>query len=286
LIIYLSNIQYLPIIESPSTKKIGFAGQNINFIPKNKANLPGDVVSYFVTQVRIKVGDGIIDEDWKEVPQYTIEEYTGALEGWIKSIHDDFYIYVLLAYPVEAKWVGVELNASTVPETSMEINHDGWVFGEGVTAPTGELNPITWDGDVHFTGNNGHPTKDMRNDLTYEYILNTEATIRTVEMKRPLNTLDSEGHDFAFTENLVTNVKFASGINQQTHKQGGITHLFTLTTEPFQQSQPETNQTSVSRIAPEEIKANNEFQLMTFTTIEVFLNFGILLAIILFYKKD
>ena len=246
----------------------------------------GDVTSYFFNETPIRIGDEKVDNFWTNIPQNPIDEWsTTTQEGWMKTVYDDFYIYVLIAHSYAAPWVAVELNATTDPSTSMALNNDGWVFGQGSKGPLGE--PATfWEGDVHFNSNGVHPLQDIRNDLTYEYINDTTTNTLFIEMRRPLITNDIEGCDYPLVKNLFFNVKFASGISSATHKDGGNPHLFTMSTQPIQLNQTNTVPTTTVKIAtPAEIKANNEFLLMTLTSAEMFFNFIVLTIIVLFHKK-
>ena len=280
-IIY-NNSSYIVRNESGKNKSTVNSHLNLNL----EQSIVGDLISYHMDVVTINIGDTVVDETWSDVPEYNVKEYsTTSIQGSIKCVHDDFYIYALITYPSSTSWIAIEFNSTDQPETSMQNHDDGWVFGKGTIVPEGALDVYKYTGDVHFAGNGVHPVQDLRNDLTYEYIIDDEAQSTYIEIRRPLDTQDPAGSDFVFIENSIFNIKFASSNNQLSHKNGGNPYLMNITPEKISGIPEPTDNSTVQGRTPEQIRADNEFMLFALTTFGLIINFTLMTLVLIYFGK-
>lgn len=147
---------------------------------------------------------------WEFVPSTNIDEfYSPDDSGWVKSLYDDFYIYFAFKYYNKATWIAVEFNAKPGINDSMYEFNDGWILRKN--------NTISFAGDIYYNGNGKPPSLDNRNDIDYESILDNSAAFNYFELRRPLNTLDTDGFDVVFELSQNYSIKFASNSEPKFH---------------------------------------------------------------------
>jgi hypothetical protein len=159
-----------------------------------------DIVAFFSKDL-ISISDSMIDELWDDFPKLFVSEF-GAT-GYIQSGQNGFYVFVLLAYESDINWISIEFDALPSQDNHMLDGHDGWTFGLGATSRQ-------YMGDGYFTGGSGEPEDDFRDDIIFETFVSEADGLTYVEMIRPLNTNDPDGHDVIFNSTTVFNVQFAS----------------------------------------------------------------------------
>ncbi|HKZ41010.1 MAG TPA: hypothetical protein VJ044_08610, partial [Candidatus Hodarchaeales archaeon] len=196
-----------------------YLGESVSVLVTESApdpNASTDIVTYKVTQKTPKLSDGSLDELWETIPLYYVSEFGSG--GYIKSIHNGYYIYSLLAYEKSMNWISIEFDALLGQENHMLRGNDAWSFGQGLQT--------NYVGDGYFVGASGEPLADARNDIFFETF--ADDTLAYVELVRLLDTQDSVGKDIVFNTATIFNIQFASNIAHVTsHK----IHTWSLSTK-------------------------------------------------------
>lgn len=170
---------------------------------QNAGQLPStDIITYKVSNL-ISITDQAVDEIWEDISPTYIPEFGSG--GYIKTTHNDFYIFALLAYDPSYTWVSIEFSALEGESNHMLDGHDTWSF----------MTDADYDGDGYFVGASGNPVPDSRQDLIYEKFEDTAEGLMIVEVLRPLDTNDPEGYDVVFNQTGVYNVQFASNVHHK-----------------------------------------------------------------------
>ncbi|MHA2101502.1 MAG: Ig-like domain-containing protein [Candidatus Kariarchaeaceae archaeon] len=239
----------------------------------------GDITSYKMSKSEIVIGDGIIDDFWENVQdKFIVEELSSdSVDGWVKSTHDDYYLYMLVAYANERiDWVAFELDAS---EENMAEGNDGWIFGEGV---------IPYFGDAYYIGDAEHPAIDTRNDISYEMFVSEEEEINYIVFKRLLITNDEDGNDIDLEEGKLYNVKIASNGKATYHKDSEKL-VYTLAISqafPSGNTDPTGTTTTTDTRTPEEIKDDRIFEFFILAGLGVSLNLILIAVIFIFLRRN
>ncbi|MHA1984019.1 MAG: hypothetical protein ACW967_06670 [Candidatus Hodarchaeales archaeon] len=246
----------------------------------SNSGVTGDITSFKMAKSEIVIGDSVIDDYWdniKDEDKFIVEELSSdTVDGWVKSTHDDYYLYMLVAYANERiTWIAFELDAS---EENMADGNDGWVFGEGV---------IPYYGDVYYIGDAEHPAVDNRNDISYEMFLSEEEEINYIEFKRPLITNDEEGKDINLEEGSIYNIKIASN-GKATYHKDNEKQVYTLA---ISQSFPSggtgttTDTTPTETRTPQELKDDRIINFFVLSGLGVSLNLALIATIFIFLRR-
>jgi hypothetical protein len=239
----------------------------------------GDITSYKMVKSEIVIGDGIVDDYWENIQdKFIVEELsTISVDGWVKSAHDDYYLYMLVAYANEKiTWLAFELDAS---EENMADNNDGWIFGEG---------EISYYGDAYYLGDAEHPAIDNRNDISYEMFVSEEEEINYVEFKRPLITNDVAGNDIDLEEGKLYNIKIASN-GKATYHKDSEKQVYTLAISqafPGGNTGTTTTTTSTETKTPAELKDDRIINFFVLASLGVSLNLILIATIFIFLRRN
>jgi hypothetical protein len=192
------------------------------FTLNNTGLLPDADIITFKIESSIIINDGEIDPLWDSIQGSSVSEFGSG--GLIKTAQDGMYIYTLLVYDPQMKWISIEFNKTDNGPQYMNNNQDAWVFGEGESK---------YYGDYYFIGMTASPAKDARNDVFYELIV--KDGLNYIEAARLLNTGDIAGDDFVFTESTTISVVFASSSQHKNDHQimtWAITNISPTNTDP------------------------------------------------------
>ena len=252
-----------------------------NTVVKNEG-IKGDINSYKLFSSEIIIGDGVVDSFWENVEKFDVIEYSSTSSaGYIKSLHDDYYIYFLIGYSTDKiDWIAIEFEYSNATsDEHMVEGNDGFAIGTGQKG-------AEYFGDIYYVGDKDHPEVDTRNDYSYEIIQEQGSDFVIIELKRPLNTNDLAGHDIVFEEGKIYNVRFASS-KPAYHKDGERqTYTLALTTiGPQGVSAPNSTETSTTSKPIEEIKLENQINFVLLNGFGLLLNAILIVMIIIFYRK-
>jgi hypothetical protein len=133
--------------------------------------------------------DGTIGNEWNDAGNYTNVAINpqGTAEIWTK--HDGTYIYIAIRFTADSDnpWVALQLGNTDC----MTPNADGVLFGHDGQAANGYR-------DISF-GGYGDISADSAQDGTGAMTVSA-STVVTVELKKPLNSGDSEGKDVEWSE--------------------------------------------------------------------------------------
>jgi hypothetical protein len=237
-----------------------------------------DITAYTVDSQSIVIGDQQVSSVWSSDPQFDVSEYKeSTTQGYVKALHDSYYIYFLFAFPSDLKWVAMELDANS--ENCMQAGHDGWVFG------TGTSSDLNYYGDVSFVGTNSHPVQDQRNDLTFEKVTDSASGLSFIEVRRALDTSDTAGKDLVFVDDSTFTVKFASSLPTAHTSGTRVVHTLGLTSEALNVTATNTipSQTTTTRPIGE-VKADHLDSILIWGSIGFFFNL-ILVNLLIFYGR-
>ncbi len=133
--------------------------------------------------------DGAIGSEWDDAGAHTDVPISpqGTAEVWTK--HDSVYLYIAVRFTADSDnaWVAFLFGGTTC----MEANTDGALFGHDDYAADGYT-------DIYFNG-----FTDITVDTSQDGVgaMSVDASnVVTVELKKPLNSEDSDGRDMAWTE--------------------------------------------------------------------------------------
>jgi hypothetical protein len=238
----------------------------------------GDITSYKMVKSEIVIGDGVIDDYWENIQdKFIIEELSTISEkGWVKSTHDDYYLYMLVAYANEKiTWIAFELDASV---ENMADNNDGWIFGEG---------EISYYGDAYYLGDAEHPAVDNRNDISYEMFLSEEEKFNYIEFKRPLVTNDVDGNDIDLKEGNLYNIKIASNGKATYHKDTDKLVYTLAISQAFPAGNTDTTTTTIptETKTPAELKDDRIINFFILSGLGVSLNLILIGTIFIFLRR-
>jgi spore coat protein U-like protein len=134
--------------------------------------------------------DGVIGNEWDDVTSYTTIEISpqGTAQIWIK--HDQTHLFIAVQFEADSNnpWVALQLGDINC----MTSNTDGAIFGHDDLSPNGYQ-------DIYF-GGFGIITSDTSQDGNGAIEISNSNTV-TIELKKPLNTQDSDGRDIQWSEN-------------------------------------------------------------------------------------
>jgi len=163
--------------------------------------------------------DGAIGSEWADAGNYTNVAISpqGTAEIWTK--HDGTYLYMAVRFTADSNnpWVAFLFGGTTC----MAADTDGALFGHDNYAVNGYR-------DIFFNGFT-KISEDSSQDGTGAMTIDSSNLV-TVELKKPLNSGDSDGKDVAWTEDstyaliIMWNSNFygASG-GSVTHSDGSLT---------------------------------------------------------------
>ena len=163
--------------------------------------------------------DGAIGSEWDDAGNYTSVAISpqGTAEIWTK--HDGTYLYMAVRFTADSDnpWVSFLFGGTAC----MAADTDGALFGHDGYAVNG-YRDISFNG---FTEISVDASQDGKGAITV-----SASNLVTVELKKPLNTGDSDGKDLAWTEDstyaliIMWNSNFygASG-GSVTHSDGPLT---------------------------------------------------------------
>ena len=131
--------------------------------------------------------DGVIGDEWDDVTSYTNVEISpqGNAEIWLK--HDLTHLYIAAQFEADSNnpWVSVQLG----DPGCMTSNTDGAMFGHDDLSPKGYQ-------DINFGGFGVIRSDTSQDGIGAIQILMNSVTI---ELKKPLNTQDSDGRDIQWS---------------------------------------------------------------------------------------
>jgi len=132
--------------------------------------------------------DGVIGAEWEDVTSYTNIEISpvGTAQIWLK--HDQTYLYIAVQFEGDSNnpWVALQLGNPSC----MTSNTDGALFGHDDLSPNGYQ-------DINFGG-----FGVIRSDASQDGVGALQISMKsvTIELKKPLNTQDSDGRDIQWSE--------------------------------------------------------------------------------------
>lgn len=133
--------------------------------------------------------DGTIGSEWNDAGNYTNVAISpqGTAEIWTK--HDGTYIYIAVRFTADSNnpWLALQIGNTDC----MTPNTDGALFGHDGQAANGYR-------DISF-GGYGDISADSAQDGTGAIIVSASNLV-TVELKKPLNSGDSEGKDVEWSK--------------------------------------------------------------------------------------
>lgn len=131
--------------------------------------------------------DGIIGNEWDDASNYpdTSIGPTGTAEIWTK--HDGTHLYIAIEFIADSSnpWVGIQFEKTN----HMSSGADGAIFGHDGIGPDHYR-------DISF-GGFGRISSDTKQDGVGVIYVGT-SNIVTIELKKPLNSGDSDGSDIAW----------------------------------------------------------------------------------------
>jgi hypothetical protein len=132
--------------------------------------------------------NGVIRDEWDDVTSYNNIEIspTGNAQIWLK--HDQTHLYIAVQFEADSNnpWVSLQLG----DPNCMTSNTDGAIFGHDDLSPNGYE-------DIYFGG-----FGVIRSDTTQDGVGAMQVSMNTItiELKKPLNTQDSDGKDISWSE--------------------------------------------------------------------------------------
>ncbi|MHA2337334.1 MAG: hypothetical protein ACXACX_08520 [Candidatus Hodarchaeales archaeon] len=175
------------------------ANMTFNLLVEN-FGVSADIISYSTDKL-ISISDGVVDEIWDDFQAEKLFVSEFGSGGFILTAQNGFYIFALIVYESSNTWVSIEFDALPDTDNHMLDGHDGWTFGLGATQRQ-------YVGDGYFIGGSGEPEDDFRDDILFETFEDESMTY--VEMIRPFDTSDPDGHDVVFNSTAILDVQFAS----------------------------------------------------------------------------
>lgn len=164
--------------------------------------------------------NGSIGSEWNDAGNYTDVAINpvGTAEVWTK--HDETYLYLAIRFSADSEnpWVAFLFGGTAC----MAANSDGALFGHDSYAAN-EYRDISFNG---FTKITVDAAQDGIGAMTVD-----SSNVVTVELKKPLNSGDSDGKDVGWTEGNTyaliimwnSNSYGASG-GSTTHSEGSLTN--------------------------------------------------------------
>ena len=235
-----------------------------------------NVTAFYSSNPNIVIGNANLAPIWAQDPnKLDVAPFSdGAIQGYMKAIHDDRYMYCLFAFASAIPWIGVEWNATTTP---MENGHNGWIFGN--TTSEG------YYGDVQFLGEVA-PVSLPPGALSYETIVGSNG-LTYIEAVRALNTNDPNNVEVVFNIGATMNLRFASGLNAQTHKGENPASIYPFTISstaiPVQSGTQPTTTTSPTPIAV--VKAQHLQDILIWGSSGFFFIVILLNVLVIFYRR-
>jgi hypothetical protein len=165
--------------------------------------ISADIISYFTDKL-ISISDGIVDEIWEDFQAEKLFVSEFGTGGYFLTAQNGFYMFALFVYESSIDWVSIEFDALPDTDNHMLDGHDGWTFGLGTTSDR------QYVGDGYFVGGDGAPEDDLRDDIFFETFEVESMTY--VEMIRPFDTNDPDGHDIVFNSTAILDIQFASSL--------------------------------------------------------------------------
>ena len=254
-----------------------------NPVPNQKliqsGNVTGDIVALNYDDPNIIIGDGVLAPIWDAVNKFDVPAWSdGQLTGYMKAIHDANYIYALIAFAPNNHWAGIEFDANT--QNPMQDGHDGWVFGNSTSADS------KFFGDVHFLGET-MPQADAQKDVTFDKITNDPSGLVIYEVQRALDTHDTAGKDVVFTDGAQISVRFASGLNAQTHKGlDKVIYTLAVSAENLVVSSQTGTSTSTTTTPIAVIKAENFNNILIWGSFGFFFNIILINMLIIYHRRS
>jgi hypothetical protein len=163
--------------------------------------------------------DGDIGVEWDDAGTYTdvAIDPQGTAEFWSK--HDGTYLYMAVRFTADSDnaWVSFLFGGTTC----MAADTDGALFGHDDYSANGYQ-------DISFNGYTAI-TVDASQDGKGEMLVDNSNVV-TVELKKPLNSGDSDGKDAAWTEGntyamiiMWNSNSYGSSGGSTTHSEGSLT---------------------------------------------------------------
>jgi hypothetical protein len=157
--------------------------------------------------------DGDIGVEWDDAGNYTdvAIDPQGTAEVWTK--HDGTYLYMAVRFTADSDnpWVAFLFGGTTC----MAANTDGALFGHDDYAANGYQ-------DISFNGYTAISV-DASQDGTGAMLVDNSNVV-TVELKKPLNSGDSDGKDTTWTEDNTYALIITWNSNSYGASGGSVTH--------------------------------------------------------------
>jgi hypothetical protein len=157
--------------------------------------------------------DGAIGSEWDDAGNYTGVDISpqGTAEIWTKN--DGTYLYIAVRFTADSDnpWVSFLFGGTLC----MEENTDGALFGHDSYAANGYR-------DISFTGFTPvgvDASQDGKGAITVD-----SSNLVTVELKKPLNSGDSDGKDIAWAEGSTYALIIMWNSNLYGTSSGSVTH--------------------------------------------------------------
>ena len=157
--------------------------------------------------------DGAIGSEWDDAGNYTdvAIDPQGTAEVWTK--HDGTHLYIAVRFTADSDnpWVSFLFGGTTC----MAADTDGALFGHDDYASNGYQ-------DISFNGFTAISVDDSQHGVGAMTV--DASNVVTVELKKPLNSEDSDGKDAAWTEGDTYALIIMWNSNSYGASGGSVTH--------------------------------------------------------------
>jgi hypothetical protein len=135
--------------------------------------------------------DGTIGSEWNDAGTYNMSlSPWGTANVWVKQDQTNLYIGLSFLADSENPWVAFQFGTSFC----MSNSADGAVFGDDTYSPNGYQ-------DIHFTEGAGVAADAVQNGVGAISV--SASKMVNVELKKPLNSGDSDGKDINWTQGNI-----------------------------------------------------------------------------------
>lgn len=217
--------------------------------------------------------NGIIRDEWDDATNYNNIEIspTGNAQIWLK--HDQTYLYIAVQIEADSNnpWISLQLGNPNC----MTSNTDGAIFGHDDQSPNGYQ-------DIYFGG-----FGVIRSDTTQDGIGAMQVSMNTVtiELKKPLNTQDSDGNDVQWSEDNSYDIIIMWDSDGGGSSGGTTSHTsnspkpYSIYLEPQVTSSPTPTQTPTPTPTPQENFPDTTIIIAIIATVVI------ILAILIYFIK-
>ena len=131
------------------------------------------------------------------------------------------------------------------------------------------------------------PQADAQKDVTFDKITNDPSGLVIYEVQRALDTHDTAGKDVVFTDGAQISVRFASGLNAQTHKGlDKVIYTLAVSAENLVVSSQTGTSTSTTTTPIAVIKAENLNNILIWGSFGFFFNIILINMLIIYHRRS